>query len=98
MVPVTTSADAGPLPGDVLDLTIGEVAHGGWCVARSDDGGGLVLFVRHARPGEGFRAVFPQRAARLARADAVEILGPSAGGVAPACPHARPDGCGGCDG
>jgi tRNA/tmRNA/rRNA uracil-C5-methylase (TrmA/RlmC/RlmD family) len=97
MVPVTTFAAAGPLPGDVLDLTIGEVAHGGWCVARLDDGGGLVLFVRHALPGERVRAVVTQRTAKLARADAVEILVPSADRVAPACPHARPGGCGGCD-
>jgi tRNA/tmRNA/rRNA uracil-C5-methylase (TrmA/RlmC/RlmD family) len=97
MVPVTPSALTGPLPGDVLELTIGEVAHGGWCVARPDDEGGLVLFVRHALPGERVRAVVTQRTAKLARADAVEILVPSADRVAPACPHARPGGCGGCD-
>src|ERR1700722_12578928 len=97
MVPVTTSAPARPLPGDVLELTAGEAAHGGWCVARSDDLGTLVVFVRHALPGERIRAVITQVTAKLARADAVEILDPSPDRVTPPCPHARPGGCGGCD-
>jgi tRNA/tmRNA/rRNA uracil-C5-methylase (TrmA/RlmC/RlmD family) len=97
MVPVTTSAPARPLPGDVLELTAGEAAHGGWCVARAGEAGSLVLFVRHALPGERVRAVITQVTAKLARADAVEILDPSPDRVTPPCPHARPGGCGGCD-
>jgi tRNA/tmRNA/rRNA uracil-C5-methylase (TrmA/RlmC/RlmD family) len=97
MVPVTASAVTGPLPGDVLELTIGEVVHGGWCVARPDDKGGLVVFVRHALPGERVRAVITQMTTKFGRADAVEILDPSADRVSPPCPHARPGGCGGCD-
>jgi tRNA/tmRNA/rRNA uracil-C5-methylase (TrmA/RlmC/RlmD family) len=97
MVPVTASVVTGPLPGDVLELTIGEVVHGGWCVARPDDKGGLVVFVRHALPGERVRAVITQMTAKFGRADAIEILQPSGDRVKPPCPHARPDGCGGCD-
>ena len=97
MVPVTTSAISRPLPGDVLELTAGEAAHGGWCVARAGELGSLVLFVRHALPGERVRAVITQVTAKLARADAVEILDPSPDRVTPPCPHARPGGCGGCD-
>ena len=97
MVPVTTSAPSRPLPGDVLELTAGEAAHGGWCVARAGELGSLVLFVRHALPGERVRAVITQVTAKLARADAVEILDPSPDRVTPPCPHARPGGCGGCD-
>jgi tRNA/tmRNA/rRNA uracil-C5-methylase (TrmA/RlmC/RlmD family) len=97
MVPVTTSAPARPLPGDVLELTAGEAAAGGWCVARSGELGSLVVFVRHALPGERIRAVVTQVTAKLARADAVEILEPSPDRVTPPCPHARPGGCGGCD-
>jgi tRNA/tmRNA/rRNA uracil-C5-methylase (TrmA/RlmC/RlmD family) len=97
MVPVTTSAPARPLPGDVLELTAGEAAHGGWCVARAEELGGLVLFVRHALPGERIRVVITQVTAKLARADAIEILDPSPDRVTPPCPHARPGGCGGCD-
>jgi len=97
MVPVTAPAPTAPLPGDVLELTVGEAVNGGWCVARPDDKGGRVVFVRHALPGERVRAVLTQITAKLARADAVEILVPSADRVPPPCPHARPGGCGGCD-
>jgi tRNA/tmRNA/rRNA uracil-C5-methylase (TrmA/RlmC/RlmD family) len=96
MVPVTTSALTGPLPGDMLELTVGEAVHGGWCVARPD-GGGPVVFVRHALPGERVRVRVTQATVKLSRADAVEILQPSADRVPPPCPQARPGGCGGCD-
>jgi tRNA/tmRNA/rRNA uracil-C5-methylase (TrmA/RlmC/RlmD family) len=80
----------------VLELTVGEAVHGGWCVARPDDRG-QVVFVRHALPGERVRAAITQVTAKLARADAVEILTPSPDRVKAPCPHARPGGCGGCD-
>jgi tRNA/tmRNA/rRNA uracil-C5-methylase (TrmA/RlmC/RlmD family) len=93
--------------GDAVDLLVGEVVHGGWCVARvaapaADDAGpahaaSFVVLVRHALPGEQVRAVITQVASRLARADAVEILQPAAERVRPPCPYARPGGCGGCD-
>jgi tRNA/tmRNA/rRNA uracil-C5-methylase (TrmA/RlmC/RlmD family) len=80
----------------VLELTAGEVVHGGWCVSRQDDTG-RVIFVRHALPGERLLATVTQATARFARADATEILQPSADRVTPPCPYARPGGCGGCD-
>jgi tRNA/tmRNA/rRNA uracil-C5-methylase (TrmA/RlmC/RlmD family) len=86
--------------GHVLELNVGEAAHGGWCVARPDAGSelsGLVVFVRHALPGERVRAEITQLTTRLARADAVEILVAAAGRVRPPCPYASPGGCGGCD-
>jgi tRNA/tmRNA/rRNA uracil-C5-methylase (TrmA/RlmC/RlmD family) len=92
---VTLSAPDLPQPGDLLELTVGEAVHGGWCVARPASG--LVIFVRHALPGERVRAVITQTTSRLARADATEILDASADRVQPPCPHARPGGCGGCD-
>ncbi|HBW20668.1 MAG TPA: tRNA/tmRNA/rRNA uracil-C5-methylase, partial [Actinobacteria bacterium] len=61
------------------------------------DGGGRVVFVRHALPGEQVRAVVTQVTARFARADAVQVLQPAADRVQPPCSHARPGGCGGCD-
>lgn len=81
--------------GPLVDLVAGEVAHGGWCVAR--DGGGRVVFVRHALPGERVLARITDTTARFARAEAVEIIEASADRVEPPCPHARPGGCGGCD-
>jgi tRNA/tmRNA/rRNA uracil-C5-methylase (TrmA/RlmC/RlmD family) len=85
----------------LLDLVVGEVVHGGWCVAREPgdtaEAGGRVVFVRHALPGERVLARITDATARFARADAVQILTASADRVEPGCPHARPDGCGGCD-
>jgi tRNA/tmRNA/rRNA uracil-C5-methylase (TrmA/RlmC/RlmD family) len=81
--------------GQVVTVTAVDVAHGGWCVARPDDG--PVLFIRHALPGETVRAQVTDVTSRLARAEAVEILAPSPDRVEPPCPHARPGGCGGCD-
>src|ERR1700722_7226086 len=80
-------------PGQVVELTTVDVAHGGWCVARPDDG--PVVFVRHALPGERVLARVTEVTSRLARADAVEILAASPDRVTPPCPHARPGGCGG---
>ncbi len=81
--------------GQVLTVTAGDVAHGGWCVARPDDG--PVVFVRHTLPGETVLARVTEVTSRLARAEAVEILAPSPHRVPPPCPHAGPGGCGGCD-
>nr|WP_243407456.1 TRAM domain-containing protein [Frankia canadensis] len=82
-------------PGTLLDLEVGPVAHGGFCVART---GGRVVFVRHALPGERVRArVTDASHDRYWRADAVEILTAAPGRVEPPCPHAGPGACGGCD-
>jgi tRNA/tmRNA/rRNA uracil-C5-methylase (TrmA/RlmC/RlmD family) len=89
---------------DLLELTVGPVAHGGFCVARGADG--RVVFVRHALPGERVLArVTEDRGGSYCRADAVRVLAacPSpdqsaaAWRVPPACPEAGPGGCGGCD-
>jgi tRNA/tmRNA/rRNA uracil-C5-methylase (TrmA/RlmC/RlmD family) len=80
---------------ELLELDVGEAAHGGWCVARDPDG--RVVFVRHALPGERVRAQVTGRTARFARAEATEILRASPDRVEAPCPHARPGGCGGCD-
>jgi tRNA/tmRNA/rRNA uracil-C5-methylase (TrmA/RlmC/RlmD family) len=96
MLPVTPTATSAPRAGDVLELTVGEVVHGGWCVSRQDDTGRAV-FVRHALPGERVRATVTQTTARLVRADATEILQASADRVTPPCEYAGPGGCGGCD-
>ncbi|PZG10922.1 class I SAM-dependent RNA methyltransferase [Nonomuraea aridisoli] len=77
-----------------LELTVGPVAHGGWCVARHE---GRVVFVRHALPGERVIAHVTEETSRFLRADAVEILEPSPDRVVPPCPYAGPGRCGGCD-
>jgi tRNA/tmRNA/rRNA uracil-C5-methylase (TrmA/RlmC/RlmD family) len=82
------------LVGSVVELDVGPVAHGGHCVARLD---GLVVFVRHAIPGEKVRAKITEQTAKYLRADAVEILEPSPHRGEPPCPFAGPGRCGGCD-
>ncbi|HEY6739670.1 MAG TPA: class I SAM-dependent RNA methyltransferase [Actinopolymorphaceae bacterium] len=79
---------------ELLDLDVGPVAHGGWCIARHD---GRVVFVRHALPGERIRAQVVEETKRFLRADATEILAPSPDRVEPPCPYAGPGRCGGCD-
>jgi tRNA/tmRNA/rRNA uracil-C5-methylase (TrmA/RlmC/RlmD family) len=77
-----------------VELTVGPVANGGWCVARHD---GRVVFVRHALPGERVVVEITEESPRFLRGDAVEILEPSADRVTPPCPFSGPGRCGGCD-
>nr|WP_040434677.1 TRAM domain-containing protein [Schaalia vaccimaxillae] len=77
----------------IVDLTIGEPAHGGACVARDEDG--RVVFVRHALPGERVRARITSTRNSLAWADAIEILEVSPNRVEPLWPQAGPGGVGG---
>ncbi|HVT42658.1 MAG TPA: TRAM domain-containing protein [Acidimicrobiales bacterium] len=79
----------------LLELEMGPVAAGGGCVSRAPDG--RVVFVRHSLPGELVRARVTAMTSSFLRADAVEILRPSADRVDPPCPHAGPGRCGGCD-
>lgn len=62
--------------------------------ARSD---GLVVFVRHALPGERVVAEVTEVHRDYLRADAVRIESASPDRVSPPCPYARPGRCGGCD-
>jgi len=80
---------------ELLELTVGAVAAGGSCVARTAEG--QVVFVRHALPGERVRAVVTAATTSFLRADAVEVLEPSPDRVAAPCPYAGPGRCGGCD-
>jgi len=90
-------ADAGPsLVGERFEVQVERVAHGGFCVARHE---GRAVFVRHALPGERVVALVTEghEQDRYLRADAVEILEPSADRVTAPCPYAGPGMCGGCD-
>jgi tRNA/tmRNA/rRNA uracil-C5-methylase (TrmA/RlmC/RlmD family) len=82
------------MTGEVVELDIGPVAHGGHCVARLD---GQVVFVRHTLPGERVRAAITEgdRGRSFLRADAVEVLEASPQRVRPPCAYAGI--CGGCD-
>jgi len=77
--------------GSRVELTVGAVAHGGHCVARlSTSDGELVVFVRHALPGERVVAVVTEERRGYLRADAVEILSASPDRVEPPCRYAGP--------
>lgn len=80
--------------GDRIELVVGPPAHGGHCVARY---GQVVVFVRHALPGERVVGEVTEVRRGHLRADAVEVLTAAADRVAPPCPYARPGACGGCD-
>ncbi|MFC6885001.1 MULTISPECIES: class I SAM-dependent RNA methyltransferase [Actinomadura] len=87
-------AGDGPALGDLLDLEVGNVANGGFCVARHE---GRVVFVRHALPGERVRARVTDVTKNFLRADAEEVLTASPDRVEAPCPFAGPGRCGGCD-
>jgi tRNA/tmRNA/rRNA uracil-C5-methylase (TrmA/RlmC/RlmD family) len=74
----------------------GNVGHGGFVVARHE---GVVVFVRHALPGEQVVAEVTEgrEGDRFLRADAVEVLDASPDRVTPPCSFAGPGRCGGCD-
>ncbi|NNM45177.1 class I SAM-dependent RNA methyltransferase [Knoellia koreensis] len=82
--------------GDEVELDVGPVAHGGFCVARHE---GRVVFVRLALPGERVlaRVTEAREGQRFVRAEAVEVLTPSPHRVPPPCRYAVPGQCGGCD-
>jgi tRNA/tmRNA/rRNA uracil-C5-methylase (TrmA/RlmC/RlmD family) len=92
--PAGSAARPDAAVGDLLELEIGPVAHGGWCVARHD---GRVVFVRHTLPGERVRARVTDESKSFLRADAVEILKAAPDRVPAPCPFAGPGRCGGCD-
>ncbi len=79
------------------------MAHGGHVVARVPPDvpelGGVVVFVRHAIPGESVVVEITEGSVgdRFLRGDAVEVRTASDDRVEPPCPLARPGLCGGCD-
>lgn len=91
------NAPESSLVGQEYEVEVGPVAHGGHCVARTEDG--RVLFVRHTLPGEKIvaRVTDGEEDSRFLRADAVRILEPSKDRVEAPCPYAGPGMCGGCD-
>ena len=84
------------LAGRRFTVETGNIGHGGFVVARHE---GVVVFVRHALPGERVVAEVTEgrEGDRFLRADAVEVLDASPDRVTPPCPFAGPGRCGGCD-
>jgi len=80
--------------GDLIDVTIEKVAHGGHFIARHE---GAVIFVRHAIPGEQCTIEVTSTGSSFNRADVVSVAQPSEYRVEPPCKYAHRLGCGGCD-
>jgi tRNA/tmRNA/rRNA uracil-C5-methylase (TrmA/RlmC/RlmD family) len=80
--------------GDLIDVTIEKVAHGGHFIARHN---GAVIFVRHAIPGEQCTIEITSTGSSFNRADVVSVAQPSEFRVQPPCQYAHRLGCGGCD-
>jgi 23S rRNA (uracil1939-C5)-methyltransferase len=81
---MSQATSARPSRGDVLELTIDSLAHGGNGVARHD---GYVVFVAGAVPGDRVRAEVGKAKKAYAEARAVEIVAPSPDRVAPVADH-----------
>ena len=80
--------------GDLVQVTIEKVAHGGHFIARHD---GAVIFVRHAIPGENCTIQITSTGSSFNRADVVSVQTPSEFRVEAPCSFAHRNGCGGCD-
>ncbi len=84
---------ARPQRGDVLELQIDSLAFGGEGVARlaespsGEHGGGYVVFVAGAIPGDRVRAVVHKRKRTYAHARTLEVLTPSPERIAPRADH-----------
>ena len=77
--------------GDVVDVTIDKLAHGGRGVARHE---GFVLFVGRSLPGDRVRARVTKVKRSFAEAVAEEILETGPDSITPPCPYVGR--CGGC--
>jgi 23S rRNA (uracil1939-C5)-methyltransferase len=90
-----TRPEGSPRPqrGDELELTIESLAFGGEGVARLGEapsgphGGGYVVFVAGAIPGDRVRAVVHKRKRSYAHARAIEVLAPGPERIAPLADH-----------
>ena len=80
--------------GDLVQVTIEKVAHGGHFIARHD---GAVIFVRHAIPGENCTIQITSTGSSFNRADVVSVENASEFRVEAPCTFANRNGCGGCD-
>jgi 23S rRNA (uracil1939-C5)-methyltransferase len=82
-----------PDEGDVFELDLTVMAHGGSAIGRHE---GRTIFVPYAIPGERITARITQDKGRFAYAEGVTLLDGSEWRVYPRCPHFGPGRCGGC--
>ena len=73
-----------PARGDLLELEVESLAHGGNGVARAN---GYVVFVAGGLPGDRVRAAIRRSRRDYAEADTIEVLRPAADRIEPRCEH-----------
>ena len=78
--------------GEVLEVEIGQVAHGGHFVARHNN---QVIFVRHGITGEKVKIKITAVNSKIAHADVIAVISASSSRVKAPCVYAGK--CGGCD-
>ena len=78
--------------GQVIEVQIGPIAHGGHFIARYN---GQVIFVRHGITDELVKIKITGVSAKIAHADVIEVISPSTDRISPPCKYAGS--CGGCD-
>jgi 23S rRNA (uracil1939-C5)-methyltransferase len=81
-------------PGPRFELTIDALAAGGDAVGRDPDG--RVTFVPRGAPGDRLLVEVVAEQRRLARAELLAVIAPSAERVEPPCPLFLGERCGGC--
>lgn len=80
--------------GDIATVEIEKVAHGGHFIARHE---GVVIFIRHAIPGEIVEVEITALEKSFVRAEIKAVVEASSARVQAPCRYAHPGGCGGCD-
>ncbi len=80
--------------GQIIEVTIEKIAHGGHFIARYE---GAVIFVRHGIPGELVEIIITSVGSSFNRADVLSVKTPSSDRTTPPCRYANREGCGGCD-
>jgi 23S rRNA (uracil1939-C5)-methyltransferase len=79
--------------GEIIELELEAMAHGGEAIGRHE---GRAIFVPYAIPGERVRVEIVDDRDRYARARLLDVLDPSPARVDPPCPCFGPEACGGC--
>jgi tRNA/tmRNA/rRNA uracil-C5-methylase (TrmA/RlmC/RlmD family) len=80
--------------GQIIEIDVGQVAHGGHFIARYQ---GRVIFVRQAITGERVSVLIEEVSKKVVRASAIAVIKPSPHRKDPECSYFLDRRCGGCD-
>lgn len=94
VVSVENLADSDLIVGQIIELDIEQVAHGGHFIARHH---GRVIFVRQAITGERVSVLIEEVSKKVVRASVIALIKPSPHRKDPECSYFLDRSCGGCD-